>query len=100
MSECPKGLNVAHDVHTLNNLTEHDVLPVEPRSLDCRDEKLRAVGVRHFGLHQLAHLENASNKFQTALIKTDIRRCHYAIIVLFIISSAFSKQRAAKTAAP
>lgn len=37
-------LDVLHNIQSLDNLTEHDVLPVEPLSLGSADEELRSVG--------------------------------------------------------
>jgi hypothetical protein len=39
-----RELHLLHDVHALGDLAEHDVLAVEPRRHDRRDEELRAVG--------------------------------------------------------
>lgn len=40
-----KLLDLADDVHTLNDLAKDDVSAVEPRGLDSSDEELRAVRV-------------------------------------------------------
>ena len=39
------GLNSLDDVQALSDLTEHDVLAVEPGAWDSADEELRSVGV-------------------------------------------------------
>ena len=38
-------LNLAHDVHPVDHGSEYDMLVVEERRSDCRDEELAAVGV-------------------------------------------------------
>lgn len=38
-------LDFAHDAHSLNNLSKHDVTSIEPSCLLGCDEKLRPVGV-------------------------------------------------------
>jgi hypothetical protein len=40
-----QALDRLDDVHTLEHLTKHDVLAVQPRGLDGGDEELRALGV-------------------------------------------------------
>ena len=39
------SLNLADNVHTISNLSEHDVLAIEPSGLHGADKELRSVGV-------------------------------------------------------
>jgi hypothetical protein len=41
----PHGLHRFHDIEALDNLAEHNVLPVEPRCGNGDDEELGAIGV-------------------------------------------------------
>ena len=38
------GLNLLHNIESLKNLSEDNVLAVQPRSLNGGDEELRSVG--------------------------------------------------------
>merc|ERR1740117_54056 len=40
------GFDCCHDIHALNNLSEHNVAAVEPRGLHSGEEELGAIGVR------------------------------------------------------
>ena len=53
-----KALDLLDNVHTLDNLSEDDVLAIQPLGLSCADEKLGAIGVGS----SISHGENSYGK--------------------------------------
>lgn len=72
-------LNVGNNIHALKDLTEDNVLTIQPTSLDGGDEELRSIGI----LTRVGHRQETG----TSVAKLEVLICETAAIDRFATSS-------------